>query len=143
MTITEQIARLLDELGLGSYGADGTGGLEGSIYHNALPADPDRAMAVARYPGAESDSFNPWDEINVQVRCRGPAGEDTAEADAQAVYDHLHGLGMRLLPGGTWLQLAVGNQAGPIFVGRDANERPEWTVNFRMELLNPTMNRPL
>lgn len=136
MTLLEELGQLVAELGLGTYGLDGT------VYLNSLPASPDRCMAIARYPGPESDSKNPWDEINVQVRIRGSADDvTTAEADAQDVYDALHGLGMRPLAGGTWLQLMIGAQGGPIWMGRDQNERPNWAVNFRCDVQRSTPNR--
>lgn len=141
MTLLEELAQLLAGLGLGTYKADGTPG--GTIYLAALPSSPDRAMAVARYGGAESDSLNPWDEVSVQVRVRGPAADARiAEQDAQAVYDALHGLGMRTLAGGTWLQLAVCQNGGPVYIGRDQNGRHEWTVNVRVDVQRTTPNRP-
>lgn len=142
MTLIEELASLLAELGLGTFNSDGSAG--GTIFLAALPSSPDRAMAVARYGGAESDSLNPWDEISVQVRVRGPAADARqAEQDAQAVYDALHGLGMReLTPGGTWLQLAVCQNGGPVYIGRDQNGRHEWTVNVHVDVQRSTPNRP-
>jgi len=138
----EELAQLLADRGLGTYHADGTAG--GTIYLLALPATPDRCMALAPYgQGAtEADSRLPYDEIRFQVRCRGTATDARqAEADAQAVYDSLHGLGMLALAGGTWLQLVLGIQAGPIYMGRDKNGRHELAVNFRAEISRPTPNR--
>ncbi|MFB4294793.1 minor capsid protein [Nonomuraea sp. ATR24] len=136
MTLLEEFGLLAAELGLGTYGLDGT------IYLNTLPAAPDRCMAIARYPGPPSDSKNPWDEIRLQFRLRGPTDDlTTVENDAQAVYDHLHGLSNRTLPGGTWLELMVGAQAGPIWMDRDGNDRPNWSVNFRCDLQRPTPHR--
>jgi len=141
LTLLEEFAALLAELGFGEYNADGTPG--GTIFLTVLPAAPDRCMAVARSGGPESDSLNPWDEPSIQVRCRGPAADvRTAEQDAQAVYDHLHGLGMReLTPGGTWLQLAVCTQSGPVYIGRDQNGRHEYVVNARCDVQRSTPNR--
>lgn len=134
MTLLEEFCALLDELGLGTYEADGLPG--GDIFHTALAAEPDEALAVARYAGPESDSENPWDEVNIQVRVRGTAVDArVAELRAQAVYDAVHGLGFRhLTPGGTWLQLVVGTQGGPIYIGRDQNGRHEYTANFRCDV---------
>lgn len=141
MTLLEEWAALLAELGLGTYQSDGAAG--GTIYTTKLPTAPDRAIAVARYGGAESDSRNPWDEPSIQIRCRGSAADSReAETDAQAVYDRLHGLGMReLTPGGTWLQLAICGGGGPAYIGTDQNGRPEYTVNVRCDLQRSTPNR--
>ncbi|MEC3977904.1 minor capsid protein [Amycolatopsis sp. H20-H5] len=139
MSLTGDLARLLAELGLGTYTPGASGG---SIYLSTLPQVPDTCTAVARYAGPESDTRLPYDELNVQVRCRGAVPDaEGVEDRAQAVYDALHGLGDRRLAGGAVLQLAVGNQSGPVFIGRDTNGRPEWTVNFRMELRRSTPNR--
>lgn len=140
MTLLEEWARLLELLGLGAYRVDGATG--GTIFLAALPTSPDEAIAVARYGSGESDSKLPYDEVNLQFRCRGTL-EDArkAEATAQAIYDALHGLGPRALPGGTWLQLAVAAQGGPIYIGRDTNGRHEYTVNVRAEMRRTTPNR--
>ncbi|MCC5580585.1 hypothetical protein IMZ11_33705 [Microtetraspora sp. AC03309] len=140
MTLLEELAQLLAGLGLGIYKVDGTAG--GTIFLTVLPTSPDRAMAVARYGGAESDATDDYDEPSIQVRVRGPATDARiAEQDAQAVYDELHAIGSRSLAGGTWLQDVIGTQSGPIYIGRDQSGRPEWTVNLRCEISRPSPNR--
>ena len=140
MTLSEEIAQLLEDLDLGTYQADGTTG--GTIYLLRLPSSPDACMAVARYGGPESDATDDYDEPSVQIRIRGPAGDvRTGEQAAQAVYDGMHAIGSRTLAGGTWLQDAIGAQSGPIYVGVDGNDRPEWTVNLRCEISRPSVNR--
>jgi hypothetical protein len=139
VTLLEEIARLFEELHLGTYRPDLTGG---DIFLAAMPASPDLAVVLARTAGVESDSRLGYDEPVVQARVRGNAGDAVgAEARAQAIYDAVHGLGSRSLPGGTWLVLSVGTQGGPIYVGRDGSNRDEWAVNLRMELHRPTANR--
>lgn len=135
MTPTEEFARLLDQLQLGTY--DDTG-VTGDVFLRRLPPEPGSAVAVTRYGSDESDSKQPYDEIRVQFRVRGPDAEDRA----QAIYDALHGLERRDLPGGTHLMLCVGVQGGPIDIGADKLERDQYTVNMRAELHRPTANRP-
>lgn len=107
-----------------------------------MPSAPDRCFIVARYGGPESSLALPYDEPSIQYRLRGPSTDvRIAEADAELLYDALHGLEYRTLPGGTWLQLAVGVQSGPIFIGQDANGRPEYTVNIRAEVSRTSTNR--
>lgn len=141
MTLSEEFALLLADLGVGTYHQDGTPG--GTIYLTALPTTPDEAIAIARYGGTEADSRLPYDEVSLQVRARGTAADARAgEALAQAAYDALHGCGYRRLPGGTWLQLAVCTGGGPAYIGRDENGRHEWTVNVRAEVERVTAHRP-
>jgi hypothetical protein len=141
VTLTEEFAQLLHDLGLGTYKADGTAG--GTIYLTNLPQAPDAALAVARYGLGESDSLLHYDEPGIQVRIRSEAADvRNGESTAQAVWDALHGLGNRLLTGGTWLQLAVAQQGSPTYMGRDGNGRHEWVVNVRAEIEHRTVNRP-
>lgn len=139
MTVTEEFAQLLDVLGVGSYEPAAA---TGTVFLGKLPDSPALAIAVARYPGGESDSKQGYDEVRVQFRVRGPHTDyRVGEAKAQQVYDELHGLSNRTLPGGTWLTLCVGIQSGPIDIGPDATHRPEWTVNMRAELERITRYR--
>ncbi|GGM76902.1 hypothetical protein GCM10012275_54490 [Longimycelium tulufanense] len=139
MTLSEEFAYLLAQLGLGEYRVDGSVG--GNIYLAALPQSPDVALAVALYGGSESDSKLGYDEPRVQVRVRGTTDPRIGEQRAQDVYDALHGLAERWLAGGTLLLSCIGVQAGPIPMGRDGNGRFEYSVNFRAELRRPTINR--
>ena len=139
-TVTEQLAQLAHDLGLGVYHADGTAG--GTVFLTALPDSPDEAVAVARYGGPTSDSKLGYDNVNVQFRVRGTRADvRSGEQTAQAYYDALHGLGERVLSGGGYLQLAVGNQSGPVYMGRDGQGRHEWAVNVNVELRRVTANR--
>jgi hypothetical protein len=141
VTLAEEFAQLLADLGLGTYKADGTAG--GTIYLHELPQGPDVALAVSEYGLAEADAKLPYAEPGIQVRVRGDAGDfRTAERLAKQVWDALHGLGGRTLAGGTWLQLALCQQSAPMPLGRDGNGRPEWTVNARCEIEQSTPNRP-
>lgn len=140
MTLLEELALLFQELGLGTYKPDD---VDGTIFFPALPDTPDTCMALARYGGTESSSRDMFDEIRLQTRHRGTAADARpAEASAQATYDALHGLGMRALPGGTELQLAIGTGSGPEYMGRDENRRHEYVNNFRVEVQRPTLSRP-
>ncbi|WP_367128328.1 minor capsid protein [Saccharothrix sp. HUAS TT1] len=139
MTLLEEYARLAEELGLGSYRPTSTGG---SLFLGRLPDQPDLAVAIARYAGGESDAKLGYDDIRLQFRVRGPHTDYAlGEALAQRVYDELHGLHSRALPGGTWMVDLIGLQSGPIDIGTDQKHRPEWTLNFRSEVHRPTPGR--
>lgn len=138
MTLLEEIAQLLEDLGLGTLDA-ATGA---DIFLGELRDKPDLALAVARYPGGPSDAKLGYDSVNFQVRVRGPKTDSRiAEQKAQDVYDRMVGLRNRTLPGGTWLCLCIGLQSGPVWIGKDANDRHEWTVNLGTELRRQTANR--
>lgn len=139
MTPAEEFALLLHVLGLGVYAPTG---LNGTVFLRRLPDQPDLAIAVARYAGGEADSKLGYDEVKLQFRIRGPHNDvRIGDALAQRVYDQLHGLPSRYLPGGTWMVDCIGEQSGPIDIGTDAHHRPEWTVNMRSELQRQTVHR--
>jgi hypothetical protein len=139
MTLTEQIARLLAGLGLGTYDDAGS---TGNIFLTQAPDQPDAAITVARYGGIESDSLLGYDQPTIQIRVRGnDADASASEALAQRVYDQLEGMNMRILPGGTYLLLCIGTNGGPAYIGPDLRNRFEWTVNFRMEVRNQSPQR--
>lgn len=139
MTPLEEFATLAATLGLGTYAVS----TASTIFLTELPPTPDQALAVARYSAGESDAALGYDTLGVQWRARGPNTDyRVAEASAQAVYDQMHGLHDRYLtPGGSWLVLMVGTQGGPVWLGKDATNRPEYVVNFRAELARSTPNR--
>lgn len=139
MTLLEEFAQLLAQLGHGVY----TNQVGDTIFLERLPPDPDEAVALARYGGAASDSKLPQDEIRLQARVRGSMTDTrSGEQRAQAIYDDLHGLSNRALPGGTWLELCVGVQGGPVYMGPDEHDRNEYAVSFRASLHRQTANRP-
>lgn len=139
MTVTEEFAQLLDVLGVGSYEPTST---TGTVFLGKLPDSPALAVAVARYPGGESDSKLGYDEVRIQFRVRGPHNDyRVGEAKAQQVYDELHGLSNRELPGGTWLSLCTGVQSGPIDMPPDETHRPQWAVNMQAEVERLTRHR--
>ncbi|WP_113699184.1 minor capsid protein [Nonomuraea lactucae] len=132
MTLLEEFQQLLTAMALDL----------GPVFSTKMPASPDRCVVLARYGGAESSLADNYDEPRIQARVRGPATDvRIAERDAELVYDRLNGLGTLTLPGGTWLQLAVALQAGPVFIGLDSNQRPEYTVNLRCDVSRTSTNR--
>lgn len=140
MTLVEELAQLLHNLGLGAYRADGSAG--GDIFLFAAPTSPDSAITITPYAGVEADSKLGYDEPRFQIRTRAPAADSrVAMQRAQAIYDALHGLSNLTLPGGTWLCLMIGLQSGPASLGRDANGRLELVLNFRAELRRTTIHR--
>lgn len=114
----------------------------GPRFSPKMPTAPDRCVVLARYGGTESRLADNYDEPRVQFRCRGPAADARiAERDAELLYNAFNGLQDITLPGGTFLSLMVGLQAGPVYIGQDANDRAEYTVNFRTEVSRTALNR--
>lgn len=139
-TITQQWAALLHELGLGTYRPDASGG---DVFLGGLPRDPAAALAVT-LPGAGSpaDGRNGYDEPALLVRVRGePHDWVGAERRAQAVWDALHGLGKRVLPGGLRVERCFAVAQGPTYVTRDDQSRHEWSVQMSTELRRPSTGR--
>jgi hypothetical protein len=143
LSLLDGLARYLAAQGLAVY--DTTGAVETadwSLFIEAMPPQGDQVIGLFQYAAGESDATNPWDETNIQVRVRAREDPRVPRARAQAIYDRLHGLGPLTLPDGTWVQLAIGTQGGPIPLGPDSSGRHEHTVNFRIEIDNPSLNRP-
>lgn len=113
-----------------------------AIVLGAMPATPDRCVALTVQPGPQSNTSEPYDTPHVRVRVRGTADERVAREHAQNVYDALHGLGVTDLPGGVRVFNVVGLQSAPVYVGIDANSRHECAANFFVEYLNPSALRP-
>lgn len=131
MTLLEEVARFLEQLGLGTYRPEGGG----TIFLLLLPQDPDVCMAITFYPGPQSDGGLPYDSPRCQIRCRGTKNDRTQGYKlAKQVYDALHGLGSQYLPGGTWMVQCLGWQGGPAPMGMDGNSRDEWVVNVEFEV---------
>lgn len=139
MSVSGEFAALAAELGLGTYHRDATGG---TIYLTSLPPEPDAAIAVQLWPGGPSDAHHGYDEPLVMFRVRGPRGDpEAAEEAAQGLYDALHGLRRRNLPGGAVMLSCHGSQGGPIYADADEHGRHEWNVMFTVELRRRTANR--
>lgn len=116
-------------------------GINGDAFSDLMPAAPDDAVCLTLYGGAPVDSKLPYDTPNVQVRTRAQADPRIARARAQAIYAELNGLGPVTLPDGTYLLLAVANQT-PSSLGQDDTGRPEYVVNFSLEVHAPSVHRP-
>jgi hypothetical protein len=140
VSLVDEFARLLHLRGLGTYRSDGTAG--GDVYLGVMPNEPEACVAVARYPGPESDGRLGYDEPRIQVRVRAARGDVTvAEDRAQDIYDDLHGLTSTRLPLGTYLVSLLGVQGGPAYIGQDEQGRAEYVVNFRAHLRRQTTQR--
>lgn len=136
--LLDGIARHLDGLNLLSYDPDG---VTGDTFIETTPSSPDEAITLTVYGGPESDSKLGWDEVSLQVRTRGGTDPRPSRQKCAAIRDELHGLGPLVLPGGTFLQLAIAIQAAPAYMGQDTAGRHEHVCNFRMDVQHTSAHR--
>jgi hypothetical protein len=136
--LLEAIAAYLAAAGAVIYSPDPDDPNQTFIDH--LPAAPDTAVALFSTGGPPSSGKHGYDTYGFQVRTRARIGLD-AYAAALAIYNLLHGLDNAILPGGTYVINCMGQQAGPVNIGYDGNDRQEYTLNYLMEIRNLTVNR--
>lgn len=112
-----------------------------NVFLGFLPAKPNRCVAVFPTGGFESDSKLPYDSPTIQIMVRGDEDPAWALDMAQAVYDYLQAKRYVDLPDDTHLMWLIAVQSGPIHIGKDANGRFQYSLNFRSETRNPTVER--
>lgn len=146
--ITSALLTYLHSLGIVTYGTPGT-----DAFLEDLPDKPVAAVAAfARPGGAETDGGHGYDEPAVQFLIRGdrtnPTTPGRARAGygrAQAIRDALHGLaGVTIAEGTddeTYIVQCLATQSEPTNIGDDPDDRPRWSVPFRLEVFRPTALR--
>lgn len=121
-TMLQEIADHLVAHGLAE-GATGWG-----LFQTALPAEPDRAVALFDGPGLAPGGRHTVERPALQVRVRGVAGGYAeARAKIDAIWTLLHAFtGTIGATAYSWI-LASGSVES---LGYDGNERPELVANF-------------
>lgn len=110
-----------------------------------MPDAPDVAVAVMSSGALPQLSKAATDLPTVQVivRHRDPVAGYTL---ARAIYDALACLPFGTLAEGSEHEVLVIGctpaQSGPISIGRDDNQRHEWSLNFQLRVHAPTTHRP-
>lgn len=138
-TLIHGIALLLDEQGVGVFEPDDD---DGTLFLEKLPQSPDAAIGIFSTGGYEASGTHGYDRPVTQVRIRGEKhGVTGALAKARAVYAALQGLHSTTLPDGTYVVSCKGLQSGPVSIGFDDNDRPEYTINFVWETRDVTTHR--
>lgn len=138
MILAEEIARWLGANVSGLTYSDTHGG---NLFVDNMPSAPARAVAVYPSGGWEASDKLPYDYPTLAVRVRGDEDPRWALEMAQSVYDYLQGLHNVALPGGTWLVYCIAMQSGPIRLGQNQAGQFEYSLNFRLEIRNPTPQR--
>ena len=123
-------------------------GAPGNVFLDYMPvATPDPAVAIYGRPGLPTDSAKmPGGRPGFQVKVRGPRDDLRTGHDlAWAIYSELDQLdAVTLDEGGVDEVYIVGcdmQQSEPTPIGRDDNERPEWTLNGLCMTNTPTVHR--
>ena len=138
MNLAEQLAVLLDSLGIVDYQPTASGG---DCFVDRIPDQPDRLIAIFNTAGPPGDIKDAYSSPGAQLRCRA-AGTDrrTAKTLADSVWSALHGLGDTTLPDGTWL-VSCQADSTPAPIGLDDSGRHEFTVNVVCEVQLLTAHR--
>lgn len=146
--ITSAVGHYLDSLGLVVYGRTGN-----NYFLEDLPDQPVAAVAAfARPGGAETDGGHGYDEPALQLLVRGdkanpqtPGRARAGYGRARAIRDALHGLAGVTMATGTpdevYVVQCLATQSEPTNIGDDPDDRPRWSVPFRLEVFRPTALR--
>lgn len=131
---------LCDYLVQQNVGLVSSGNTAGTIFVGFLPSTPDDCIALYATGGFPADGKWGYDEPTIQVWIRARTHIDAA-TKAQTVYDLFQGMHATTLPNGTYVVNSLGLQSAPTLIGRDTDERTEYSLNFRMRIRNRTSNR--
>lgn len=147
--ISAALLHYLDSLGLVVFGRAGN-----DAFLEDLPDKPVAAVAVfARPGGADTDGGHGYDEPAVQFLVRGdhtsaatPGRARAGHTRAVAIRDALHGLAGVTIAKGTpdeaYVVQCLATQSEPTNIGDDPDDRPRWSIAFRMETYRPSALRP-
>lgn len=134
--LSKQIALYLQSQSLGTVGTD--------LFYGFLPPSPDTLTTIFDTGGEQGMMKLGYDYPTIQVRTRaaqGAASVETAYNRLAAIYNVLHGLHGITLTDGTLVVDSTGLQSAPITIGKDEETRAEFTLNFRLNIRNKTLNR--
>lgn len=144
MPIETAVARHLNAQGIVAFDESG---VAGNTFLYALPSQPDVAVLINPTGGVgTSDNEEGYDTPTLQVITRGAIHDPTGpHLLALAIYAELAGLHkMTLDEGGTeevWLVNCLPLQSAPANLGRDDNERYQFSQNYALHVRNQTPHR--
>ena len=117
----------------------------GNVFVGWMPETPDVCVAVMAQPGLANMSKSPTMLPGIQLIVRN-AVEDTGYTLALACQAELDCLDQTVLdPGGpdeVRIITSTATTSDPASMGRDENERCEWSVNLQLRIVRPTELRP-
>lgn len=137
--LDEGLALYLQEHGHGTYAPDAAGG---SIFVGKLPQTPNECVAIFPTGGFVASIKDGWDLPTIQVRVRGaPNAFRATEQRAQAIYNRLQGLKQHRLANGILVIRCQGMQSAPNYIAPDEADRPEFSINYQLEVRNLSVHR--
>jgi hypothetical protein len=132
MDLSTQMALFLDDRGFGVFDENG---VEGNIFINTMPAQPDEALAIFTTGGPGSDPKNKYGRANIQVLIRTiPHDPRAGESAAVGIINALNGFNSDYLTaGGNYIIDSSAVQSYASNIGQDQNARFEYSQNFTIE----------
>lgn len=134
MELSKQVAMFLDAEGFGTFDESG---VSGNIFINVIPDQPNEALAIFTTGGPGMDPENQYGRSNIQILIRTvPQDPRGGETKATGIIRALNGFDSDYLtPGGNYIINVDAIQSGPSQIGRDPNNRFEYSQNFTFEYL--------
>lgn len=110
-----------------------------NLFVGVLPNDPDACTALiegaGRPPYLTMDTLVKVDQPGLQIRARDPVFP-SGYATVMAIFKALHGLTeTQLVTNGAYVHSIWALQS-PVHLGRDVNQRHEWSFNLHVEWEN-------
>jgi len=125
LLLIQEVAEYLENASVGTRGTD--------IFVSSLPESPDNCIALFENSGVEANKYVPLENPSFQVLIRNTSYA-TGRAKAEDVKDvFLRKNNVELTTGGTHA-LFIHPVADVGYIGRDKNDRHEWSINFNMRI---------
>ena len=132
--LIREIALYIDSQNIGTFDETGT---SGNIFISTIPPLPDECICIFPTGGPTGDAKLNYDNPNIQIWIRGTQHPLTGLEKANQVYKALQGFnGQAFASGGHYIVDCLGIQSYPIHIGKDDNERHEYSLNFSLEIKN-------
>jgi len=130
--LAEELAYYLQGQGLGTYDK---AGLSGNIFIDQLPNQPDQAIGIYHRGGAAIELGEPFAHPALQIIVRSVTPHEGVKL-AERIIESLHGVHEQepLVEGGTLIISCTALQSVPNYLGKDSNNRWEYSVNFQFEI---------
>lgn len=134
MELTKEVALFLHGQNLLKFDESG---LTGNTFIQSLPDQPNESVAIFSTGGPEADRENVYGYSTIQILIRTiPHDPRLGEEKAQSIIDALNGFNSeQLVIGGHYIVDLYALQSAPNNIGKDENDRYEYSQNFMIEYL--------